>query len=36
MYTLTRRTARWLTRILLTATFWTVSTGTHAEIGPAE
>ncbi|OAN88253.1 nitrate ABC transporter substrate-binding protein [Marinobacter sp. EhC06] len=36
MYTLTRRAARWLTRILLTATFWTVSTGTHAEIGPAE
>ena len=36
MYTLTRRTARWLTRILLTATVWTVSTGAHAEIGPAE
>ncbi|WP_449285605.1 CmpA/NrtA family ABC transporter substrate-binding protein [Marinobacter sp. PE14] len=36
MYTLTRRTARWLTRILLTATFWTVSTWAHAEIGPAE
>ena len=36
MYTLTRRTARWLTRILLTATVWTVSAGAHAEIGPAE
>jgi nitrate/nitrite transport system substrate-binding protein len=36
MYTLTRRTARWLTRILLTATFWTVSTVAQAEIGPAE
>lgn len=36
MYTLTRRTAGWLTRILLTATFWMVSTGTQAEIGPAE
>ncbi|TYC56688.1 ABC transporter substrate-binding protein [Marinobacter sp. BW6] len=36
MYTLTRSTARWLARILLTATFWTVSTVAQAEIGPAE
>ena len=36
MSTVTRQTTRWLTRILLTATFWTVSTVTQAEIGPAE
>ncbi|WP_296935519.1 CmpA/NrtA family ABC transporter substrate-binding protein [uncultured Marinobacter sp.] len=36
MYTLTRQTTRWLTRILLTATFWAVSTMAQAEIGPAE
>ena len=36
MYTLTRRIARWLAPILLTATFWTISSVAQAEIGPAE